>query len=197
MDIWIKRIAGKYWHTMRHLRPAQIYGRVWFKLNRPRPDLRPAPDLREVSGKWSRPVKRPQSMLGKSEFVFLNESGEIEGVADWNNSEKEKLWLYNLHYFDDLNARDAVSRINWHSALLAQWIGDNPVGEGNGWEPYPLSLRIVNWIKWTLAGRELGEEARQSLAVQTRFLRARLETHLLGNHLFANAKALVFAGLFF
>ncbi len=36
-----------------------------------------------------------------------------------------------------------------------------------------------------------------SLAVQVRYLRKPLEYHLLGNHLFANAKALTFAGLFF
>ena len=36
-----------------------------------------------------------------------------------------------------------------------------------------------------------------ALAVQARFLARRLEWHLLGNHLLANAKALVFAGLFF
>jgi len=36
-----------------------------------------------------------------------------------------------------------------------------------------------------------------SLAAQTRFLAKRLEWHLLGNHLFVNAKALVVAGLFF
>ena len=37
----------------------------------------------------------------------------------------------------------------------------------------------------------------QSLAVQTSWLTRRLERHILGNHLFANAKALVFAGCFF
>ncbi|WP_386117862.1 heparinase II/III family protein [Thiohalocapsa marina] len=36
-----------------------------------------------------------------------------------------------------------------------------------------------------------------SLATQARWLRKRLEHHLLGNHLFANAKALIFAGAFF
>jgi hypothetical protein len=40
-------------------------------------------------------------------------------------------------------------------------------------------------------------ECVHSLAVQARHLSRRLEYHLLGNHLFANAKALVFAGLFF
>ncbi|MER9670158.1 alginate lyase family protein [Mesorhizobium sp. M0203] len=109
----------------------------------------------------------------------------------------DKLWLYNLHYFDDLNASEAARRLDWHRALMERWIAQNPAGDGTGWEPYPTSLRIVNWIKWVLSGRMLSESARQSLAVQARWLNRRLEYHLLGNHLFANAKALVFAGLFF
>jgi len=107
------------------------------------------------------------------------------------------LWLYNLHYFDDLNAADADSRTAWHASLVERWIAENPAGIGVGWEPYPLSLRIVNWVKWSLAGNELSDRAKHSLAVQARYLSKRLEVHLLGNHLFANAKALVFAGAFF
>jgi uncharacterized heparinase superfamily protein len=76
-------------------------------------------------------------------------------------------------------------------------VRENPPVRGTGWEPYPTSLRIVNWIKWALAGNELPAECLHSLAVQARHLARRLELHLLGNHLFANAKALVFAGLFF
>jgi uncharacterized heparinase superfamily protein len=55
----------------------------------------------------------------------------------------------------------------------------------------------VNWIAWALAGHPLDDATLLSLAVQVRHLRATLEFHLLGNHLFANAKALVFAGCFF
>ncbi len=80
---------------------------------------------------------------------------------------------------------------------MARWILENPPAAGNGWEPYPASLRIVNWIAWALAGNELDSVARQSLAAQVRILGATLEYHLLGNHLLANAKALVFAGCFF
>src|SRR5690606_13087772 len=43
----------------------------------------------------------------------------------------------------------------------------------------------------------LKSAAVHSLAMQARYLRRRLEIHLLGNHLWANAKALVFAGAFF
>ena len=60
-----------------------------------------------------------------------------------------------------------------------------------------LSLRIVNWIKWALAGNLLAANTIHSLALQARYLARRSEYHLLGNHLLANAKALVFAGLFF
>jgi len=81
--------------------------------------------------------------------------------------------------------------------LIQRWIDENEPGHGNGWEPYPTSLRIVNWIKWSLAGNHLEKDWLLSLSLQVRYLTKNLETHLLGNHLFANAKALCFAGLFF
>lgn len=136
-------------------------------------------------------------MVNEDAFVFLNEAGVITTEAAWNDPAVDKLWLYNLHYFDDLNAEGAVKRREWHARLIERWIEENPPGYGNGWEPYPSSLRIVNWIKWTLSGGELSPQAVASLAVQIRFLCQRLEFHLLGNHLLANAKALIFAGAFF
>lgn len=117
--------------------------------------------------------------------------------GDWNHSTWPKLWLYNAHYFNDLVADDAAARTYWHRTIIARWISENPPGLGNGWEPYPTSLRIVNWVKWAWAGNALSPDAVHSLAIQARWLRARLEHHLLGNHLWANAKALVFAGTCF
>jgi uncharacterized heparinase superfamily protein len=136
-------------------------------------------------------------MVGKARFRLLNEVRDLDGAASWNDPAAQRLWLYNLHYFDDLNAEDAGARREWHLALLRRWAAENPPAAGTGWEPYPTSLRIVNWIKWALGGGRLPEEAVRSLAVQARHLARNVEYHLLGNHLFANAKALVFAGLFF
>jgi uncharacterized heparinase superfamily protein len=136
-------------------------------------------------------------MVAEDVFVFLNESKSVTTSVAWNNPALEKLWLYNLHYFDDLNAEGAPNRREWHTRLIERWIEENPPGYGNGWEPYPSSLRIVNWIKYALGGGELSPRAIASLAVQIRFLSERLEFHLLGNHLLANAKALIFAGAFF
>ena len=136
----------------------------------------------------------PKSLLCESQACFLNQLG---GTRDWNDPKKEKLWLYNLHYFDDLNSINGAERSLEHRQLIARWIHENPAPQGNGWEPYPLSLRIVNWIKWFL--QEQSPEALwlQSLALQAKVLSQTLEYHLLGNHLFSNAKALLFTGLYF
>jgi len=190
-------VISTYWHTLRYLRPVQFYGRVWFRLVKPRPELASAPAMRKADGYWVMPAKRSPSLLAPNVFRFLNVEHELKSPHLWNDQAIEKLWLYNLHYFDDLNAEDAQSRLVWHLALLRRWVYENPPAEGTGWEPYPTSLRIVNWIKWSLAGNPLPPECLQSLAVQTRWLSRRLEFHLLGNHLFSNAKALVFAGMFF
>jgi len=186
-----------YWHTLRHLKPIQLSNRMWRKIAPATPDTRLAPKIRGLAHHWSAPITPAPCMTGPKSFIFLNEPGKAREPADWNTPERDKLWLYNLHYFDDLRAQEAEARTKWHRSLIAQWIEQNPPGFGNGWEPYPLSLRIVNWVKWAVAGNELEQEWVQSLAIQVRFLRKSLEWHLLGNHLLANAKALVFAGLFF
>lgn len=187
---------ARYWHTLRHMQPVQVYGRVWFRLVKPRPDLSEAPGLRGNRGPWTLPAPREASLTGPGTFLFLGEPGSVAEIG-WDGPEREKLWRYNQHYFDDLNARDAADRTAWHDSLLRDWVRGNAPGRGNGWEPYPVSLRIVNWVKWALRGNVLPAECVQSLAAQARWLSRRLEVHLQGNHLFANAKALVFAGLFF
>ncbi len=189
-------IIKKYWHTSRHLRPVQIYGRLLFRLKRPRVDDRGPPLRRVAIGRWTPPARRRMSMIGKRKFNFLNEHGDLDQMG-WDNPQVEKLWRYNLHYFDDLNALNASARNVWHLAIIADWLDQNPPATGSGWEPYPLSLRVVNWIKWACSGGVLPEPALASLAIQVRWLTKRLERHLLGNHLFANAKALIFAGSFY
>jgi uncharacterized heparinase superfamily protein len=186
----------RYWQTIRRLRPIQVSSRIGLRLKRPKVDLRPAPPLRPGLRTWVRPAQRKPSLQGEGAFFFLNEPGALTECG-WDDPRREKLWRYNQHYFDDLNATDFVKRAAWHGALIADWLSQNPPSVGTGWEPYPTSLRIVNWIKWSLAGGQLTSRAHESLAAQVRWLTQRLEYHLLGNHLFANAKALVFAGLYF
>lgn len=185
-----------YWNTIRHLRLVQIWYRIIPK-NCSRRTIQgvsfPVRSMAIQCG-WLKPLP---SYVDESRVRFLNEEGSIVGSGCWNDPKKEKLWLYNLHYFDDLNAEGGMERKAWHEDLIARWMIENPVGFGIGWEAYPLSRRIVNWIKWIWAGNHLTPEMRISLVQQARILRCKLEYHLLGNHIMTNAKALVFSGLFF
>ena len=139
----------------------------------------------------------PKSSLNeKGEFKFLEKSGCIKSPKDWNSSDRSKIWLYNLHYFDDLNSVDAITRTEQHVKLVKRWIDDNPPMYGNGWEPYCLSLRLVNWIKWASRQDHVPEYILFSMSQQAEALESQLEFHILGNHLFANAKALIFVGTF-
>tara|TARA_B110000977_G_scaffold50837_1_gene69075 strand:- start:8635 stop:10287 length:1653 start_codon:yes stop_codon:yes gene_type:complete len=188
--------AALYWHTIRYLRSEQLFGRVKFRLAKPKIDGRPAPALRSAIGPWATPATRTVSMERPASFLLLGERGTLEDDG-WDNPERSKLWRYNQHYFDDLNARHSSKRQDWHTSLVTRWIKENPAPKGSGWEPYPLSLRIVNWVKWQRAQNPLSTEALDSLAVQARWLTQRLEWHLLGNHLFVNAKALIMAASLF
>ena len=187
----------RFFHTVKYLRPVQVYGRIWFYFFRPKPNLAPPPQRRTEIKCWKKGISKQPALLYPWKFNFLNKPYKCIFPDDWNCNQFGKLWLYHLHYFNDLTCKSDEERQGWNLNLIRLWISDNSPGVGNGWEPYPLSLRIVNWIKWNLLGNELTVGARHSLAVQTRFLRQRLEIHLLGNHLWANAKALIFSGLFF
>ena len=188
-------------NTVKYLKAGQILNRIKRKFIKPKVDLSSIPETSYPYNKIKPVIRCSQRVYGESSFKFLNKEFVLKTPKDWNTENQDKLWLYNLHYFDDLNAVNSVQRVIWHSSLIQKWINDNTLGFGNGWEPYPSSLRIVNWVKWFLLDLNSHNNIKQiwldSLAIQTRFLSKNLEYHLLGNHLFANAKALVFSGLFF
>jgi uncharacterized heparinase superfamily protein len=188
----------RYFHTLRYLRPIQVYGRAQKYVRRPRLDFGPAPPLRTRARRWIDGPPRKARLLAPGRFEFLNEQRELHWPNGWSDQKIHLLWLFNLHYFEDLIAENAAERGAWHRQLMADWVRDNGRSlTGPAWEPYVVSVRATNWIKWTLAGASLSDEAVVSLAQQIRYLEQRIEIHLLGNHLLMNAKALIFAGLFF
>ena len=136
-------------------------------------------------------------MLGPDIFVFLNEQRRISSPSDLADLTISDLWLYNLHYFDDLNSVGAEQRTEWHRQYLNSWLDDNGPGTAVAWDPYPISRRVVNWIRRDLTSSFLSPRATSILALQLSWLEQRMEYHLLGNHLIANCKALIFGGLFF
>ena len=177
-----------YFETARHLRGRQVWGWVSERLARG-PVVGDALPVRQRMGEWVEGYLRPASMLPGGQVRLLNQSAVI---GDWNCPTRPRLWNYHLHYFEDPQVG-----AEW----LVRWMADNPVGEGAGWEPYPLSRRIVNWIRWW--GRKRGggpggpPNFDGSLARQARALARQIEYRLLANHLFVNAKALIYAGTYF
>jgi uncharacterized heparinase superfamily protein len=189
--------ASRYWHTLRYLKRTQIANRLWRTVYRPHPTVESSFALRARLFDWVEPAHVDSFMRGPDEFEFLSVRRRVRDRRDWNQAAWPMLWRYHLHYFDDLNAFDFHERADWHHALIERWIADNPPTVGVGWDPYPTSLRIVNWIKWWLGGALASGNALQSVRIQLARVASRLEYHLLGNHLLENGRALVFGGLFF
>jgi uncharacterized heparinase superfamily protein len=158
--------------------------------------------------KFTRPTNTHPPILGKyfssefiskqnttedfSNFIFLNESNNIHEIG-WDSDAISKLWRYNLHYFDFLSQAKISDKLQEVIKIIDKWIDENKFGKGTGWEPYPTSLRIINLIKWHFKTSGLSDKALTSLWNQTRGIAARPEYHLLGNHLFINAKSLFFS----
>jgi len=188
---------GTYWRTIRYLRGRQILGRLWRLIPHAMTSTHPPLPLRPSRGQFGDFIRRPGPIRRKHCFRFLNRPCSVIKAADWNNHEQSKLWLYQLHYFEWLRETAAPERVAEDTAWLDRWIADNPVGSGVAWDPYPISLRIVNWIIWFLTSGQGTRHHFDSLAMQARHLARSIEYHLCGNHLLANAMALVFAGTFF
>ena len=123
-----------YWNTIRFLKFRQIYYRIllFFKW-RVGVNVNLLP-IRSALGRWSAPAKRKCSMLGSKRFRFLNHSRNLEDTG-WQGLGCSKLWTYNLHYFDDLNAEGALHRSSWHENLyksglpktqfIWEWVGSH------------------------------------------------------------------------
>ncbi len=189
---------ARFLRTLRYLKPVQIFGRLKYRITSGRIDLSPPPSLRKKLAQLADPPLITQKMTSEKTFKFLNDERTVTDKSFWNSKEILKLWLYNLHYFDDLRAICWQTRAQWHNEIIKNWIAENRPGVGNGWEPYPISLRLVNLIFWRISGGgEMVSGIDKSIAVQVRYLQSRIEHHLLGNHILANAKALISAGLYF
>jgi uncharacterized heparinase superfamily protein len=140
--------------------------------------------------------------LRAGQFVFLNRGELLGWPPRWECPELPKLWQYNLHYFEWLWA------LPWEEgrAVVLDWIARHSLRRDRvGWEPYPASLRLVNWCAWFFgvqrrrseADRDLLRELWSSIHLQAEWLAAHPEFHLMGNHLLENAAALAFCGACF
>jgi hypothetical protein len=194
----ILRFLGLYFRTIRHIKISQLVNRanrLIFKTKLRSIDDCQITSCNKSNIRQSFPSKR-KSILGDNDFVFLNKKLSLNFPKDWHNPDIPLLWLYNLHYFDGLLDPSTPNYLKIN--LVNCWIEDNSDSIGVSWDPYPLSLRISNWIKWIWSSNDnLPDQIDASLFQQATYLSNTLEFHLLGNHLLENAKALIFAGIYF
>lgn len=159
------------------------------------------------------------------QFQLRNRKVTFEGEIDWHTDTLDRLRRFDLHSFDylmpfirrveplsstvvgsqSLTVSDKTrATYEMFKQLISHWIEHNPRGHGDGWDAYPISERIANWIKAFCVFEKLiridndfQQAFLKSLFQQALFLERNLEYHIGGNHLVKNAKALVATGLFF
>jgi uncharacterized heparinase superfamily protein len=204
----LSKIARLAW-TVRYLKARQIRGQVVHRIRRRLPQsLLDSAAIEDYPGcAWPNDVRllAPGAAVPNAElmragvFRFLNREEVIGFPPRWDCAELPLLWQYNLHYFERL------WRLEFDDARTAvlDWIENHRLKCGAvGWEPYPTSLRLVNWcgVFFGRFRRQVETDASlrtrlwQSIVQQTEHLARNVETHLLGNHYLENGAALAFVG---
>ncbi len=187
----------KLLNTIKFLKARQINYRLYYLL---RAKFRKAVGFKPMLEKKSKTnllelqksIHIINSYLGDNSFNFLNLSKEFKDKIDWNYSGYGKLWTYNLTYFDFLsqdNSREFLF-------LIEDFI-DHIDSIDDGLEPFPISLRGINWIKYLSYYSIRNQKIDDSLYAQYYILMDNLEYHLLGNHLLENGFSVLFGAYYF
>lgn len=199
----IYRIS-RLWRTLRYLKLRQIFFRLWYAVQQrmsPSNGQELMGDSKAYAGEGARialaiadfepsnflvsPGAPSYSEPGK--FSFLNLTYDFGDTIDWNHKGFRKLWTYNLCYFEYL-FQPGLTR-EQGVKLLQNFIGALPAIK-DGIEPYPVSLRLVNWVKFCLLHQINDPKILASIAAHIHYLSRHKEHHILGNHLLENALAL-------
>ncbi|WP_440882035.1 heparinase II/III domain-containing protein [Tenacibaculum sp. C7A-26P2] len=182
--------------TIKYLKPVQVYYRLYYLLrNRFYKKSYSNKEIdRVIDLLWSDEVFNNTSYLGANKFEFLNIPVSFNKKINWNYSEFGKLWTYNLNYFDFLNQKNIS--VDSCLELIKDYINqDSTLLDGK--EPYVISLRGINWVKFLSKNTIKDKIIDGTLYHHYEILLDNLEYHLLGNHLLENGFSLLFGGYYF
>ena len=193
--MWNKQVILLF-HTIKYLKPIQIYYRLYYFV---RNRFFKKSYSKKLSGNiiplvWDDIIFSNHSYNKKNTFKFLNINQEFKSNIDWNYKYYGKLWAYNLNYFDFLNQKEMSSKEG--VGLILNYI-ENDKTLLDGKEPYPISLRGINWIKFLSKHKVKNHLINQGLYNHYQILLKNLEYHLLGNHLLENGLSLLFGAFYF
>lgn len=187
-------------NTVRYLKPIQVRYRLKYfirsrfrKVNSIILPASPSKDSNKVA-QFQQSIYNASSYKSGQSFSFLNIEHTFTGKIDWNLPDHGRLWTYNLNYFEFLNQENITKEegLRLVDAFL-ETIEDNTTGL----EPYPISLRVMNWIRFFITRNTDSSKYDNSLWAQLQLLRKLKEYHLLGNHLLENGFALLFGAYYF
>lgn len=187
-----------FYRTVRYLQPVQFRYRVyyflrsiWRRINRFHyPYFIPIKRVPLRHENWMITEQR----FNNYRFTFLNQSKKFDSKISWNFVQYGKLWAYNLNYFNYL----MQSGMNKATGMeIIQKFIDAIDSNAIGLEPYPISIRNVNWIKFCLRYDIDNPKINSSLYAQYKILIDNLEYHLLGNHLLENGCSLLIGAYYF
>lgn len=132
--------------------------------------------------------------LKNNNFSFLNLDNAFGYHIDWDFMRYGKLWNYNLEYFDYLH-QDNIT-VDEKLELINDFYQFS-LKNKRTLEPYPVSLRAINLIRFTLSNGLAQQLYHDYLYQELEYLDKNYEFHILGNHLLENAFALCMGGAFF
>lgn len=184
-------------YTLKYLKLKQIFFRLYYflksKVFKRSQNNRIPPNFITIF--WQNSIHNYESFNNNGlTFNFLNKSHSFKKEINWNYNNHGKLWTYNLNYFDFLNQNNIVKEDALF--LIKDFIQKkDSVIDGN--EPYPISLRCINWVKFLSKYKIQNSEIDNVLYNDFVFLTKNLEYHLLGNHLLENAFSLLFGSYYF
>jgi len=184
-------------NTVIHLRSIQIYYRFYYFLRNRlfgyNVKKRIINDFNPIL--WKSRIDYDNSYFKKeNSFIFLNILHSFADKINWNFNQFGKLWTYNLNYFDFLNQENISKETGLQ--LLQDFIKNEALLK-DGKEPYPISLRGINWVKFLSNNQVKDELINTTLYFHYCILFTNLEYHLLGNHLLENAFSLLFGAYYF
>jgi len=184
-------------NTIKYLRPIQVYYRLYYFLrnrffgyNLKKKNIN---DFNPIV--WKNKFDHENSYFEKNNsFTFLNISHSFSDKINWNIDQFGKLWAYNLNYFDFLNQENISKETGLK--LIQDFIKYDALIK-DGKEPYPISLRGINWVQFLSNNQVKDELINNTLYFHYCILFKNLEYHLLGNHLLENAFSLLFGAYYF
>lgn len=189
----IKRLI-LYINTIKFLKLSQIYYRI-VKIIIPRAKIDPKQEVNFKRFKnWNHIDIHKEKISKNNVALFLNNKTKLELPLDWNNPTRDKLWSFNLNYFEELMSEGSKDKRSHHLELINNWESHKQNLTNTNLEPYPTSLRVVNFLKAFLRGLDLEYATHQNIYYQASFVFHNLEKDILANHYFSNLKALFFAG---